>query len=158
MVKNMDIHFTINASPFSINKAYYKRSFTRTEQCRAWGDSVLAQLQAERIQADFEALRACCETRHGLEAHLTFHIPAKLFYTKKGEISRRSQDLSNVEKMLIDLIFDERYCGRELDDGQVINNLSLDDKLIVKLVSEKKPTEGSAQIEVTLRSLHPPEK
>lgn len=46
-------------------------------------------------------------------------------------------DLSNIEKMLIDLLFDKRHNGRLLDCGTEATSLALDDKLITKLVSEK---------------------
>lgn len=148
----MEITFTLKAPPFSINKAYYKRSFTRTKECREWGDSVLRQLQAATIQEDLQKFRIefLSAPEASIGVRLRYFIPEEIFYTKKGDISRRSQDLSNVEKMLVDLIFDPRFCGRELSRGLICQNLNLDDKLITKLVSEKLPTELSHKIEVTL--------
>lgn len=148
----MQIKFTLNAPPFSVNKAYYKKSFTRTKECRAWGEDILEQLQDKTIQQDLEDFRIAFleDDISAVGAHLVFHIPKSTFYTKKGDISRRSQDLSNVEKLLIDLIFDPRFAGRELDSGLVCQNLSLDDKLITKLISEKVPSKGFNKIDVTL--------
>ena len=143
------VSFTLQAPPFSLNKAYYKRSFTRTADCRAWGDAILVQLQDDAIQAEFEALRASFETGHSLHVNLVFFIPQSKFYTKKGDLSRRAQDLSNVEKLLIDLIFDPRFEGRFVD-GQEISNLSMDDKYITLLVSEKVPTEHEHRIKVDI--------
>lgn len=148
------VSFTLQAPPFSLNKAYYKRSFTRTAACREWGDAILLQLQDDAIQAQFAALKASFETGHSLHVNLVFHIPQCKFYTKKGDLSRRAQDLSNVEKLLIDLIFDPRFEGRFID-GQEIFNLSMDDKYITLLVSEKVPTEREHRIDIDISLRNP---
>lgn len=148
----MQIKITLDAPPFSINKAYYKKSFTRTAECREWGDSILEQLLCESIQEELLRFRLAFldADRASIGVHIVYHIPKAVFYTKKGDISRRSMDLSNVEKLLIDLIFDPRFCGRDLESGNVCQNLSLDDKLITKLISEKVPSKRDYKINITL--------
>ena len=71
---------------------------------------------------------------------LRFYFPQHLLFTKKGEISKRSFDLTNIEKLLQDNLFESRYNGREID-GVVIENFDIDDKFIVDLHSRKLPHE-----------------
>lgn len=120
----------LNAPPFSINKAHY-RNGNRTIACRNWGESILIQLEqyeddlkkfSDQVKKDINNV--------GIEVSLTFFMPT--LFTKEGKVSRLSSDLSNVEKMLIDLIFDPRF----FDKGHV--NLNLDDCLIISLHSHKK--------------------
>jgi len=144
------LNFTLQSPPFSINKAHYKRSFTRTVECREWGDNILAQLQNPDLQLEFQEFRKSLNKREGIIISITYNIADNIFYTKKGEISRRSMDLSNIEKLLIDLIFDTRFCGREIN-GKVIHNLAIDDKLIVDMHSKKKPTEGEPYITIEIK-------
>jgi hypothetical protein len=62
-------------------------------------------------------------------------------------------DLSNVEKLLIDLIFDSRFDGRTID-GQLISNLAIDDKFITDLLSIKRPADKhSIQVYISLLPL-----
>ena len=45
-------------------------------------------------------------------------------------------DLTNIEKLVQDNLFEHRYNGREID-GVVIENFDIDDKFIVSLQSRK---------------------
>jgi hypothetical protein len=45
-------------------------------------------------------------------------------------------DLTNIEKLVQDNLFESRYNGREID-GVVIENFDIDDKFIVSLHSRK---------------------
>ena len=75
-------------------------------------------------------------TKHALKVSYDFFYPYKLLYTKKGEISKRSFDLTNIEKLLQDNLFEHRYNGREID-GLIIENFDIDDKFIIDLHSSK---------------------
>lgn len=131
----MIINFSVNSPPFSVNKAYY-RNRQRTQECRKWSDNILTQLQHPSIQAQFQALRDATQPNDTLTLHITHVMPEKKFRTKKGTISRFSMDLSNIEKLPIDLVFDDRFDGRFID-GTEIRNLCLDDKIITTLISKK---------------------
>lgn len=133
----MKISFELCSPPFSINKAYYKRSKTRTAECREWGDNILIQLQNPAIQAMFELVREVLPEHPLLGIMIEFQSPVDVLYTKSGDISRRSMDLSNIEKLLIDLIFDPRFDGRIIKD-QKVRNLAIDDKFIVDMHSSKR--------------------
>ena len=154
----MEINFSLyDVTPFSVNKAYYRRgkSIVRTKECRVWGDDVLLKLQLPEIKKKLKAFSNAVEPSRckGLEVSIIFYLPPSIMYTKTGKISRRSQDLSNVEKLLIDLIFDPRFHGRLIHE-KVITNLNLDDCLVTKLTSEKcvNDLQDQFQIDVSLRT------
>ena len=131
----MQLEINLNSSPFSVNSAYYKNR-QRTQKCRQWGINIHNQiLHNEALIADMSAFRTKVESAIDttcLSVNITFFVPDTKLFTKSGKVSRRSMDLSNVEKLLIDLIFDKRYYER--DD---IPTLCLDDTLITKLTSKK---------------------
>lgn len=141
----MKINFTLNVAPFSINSAFYKRTHTRTKSCRDWFDTVYRELTQEHIVKLLKQFRKAWDPiAHGIAIELIYNIPSKKFWTHTREVSLFSQDLSNVEKLLIDAIFDEKYDGRQVTmlDGTVktITNLAINDKAIVDLHSSKKAT------------------
>ena len=149
------IKITLDAPPFSINKAYYLKSFggkkatkVRTQECRNWGDSILLQLK--KYVKKFDKFRNGFDPKtQQIHLEITHTIPEKTFYTKDGEVSVFSNDLSNVEKMPIDLVFDKRFNGRMVF-GEEISNLDLNDKYITKMVSKKVPGE-EYKIEIVIK-------
>ena len=129
---------------FSINKAYYKQSFTRTVECREWAHGIVAALQTPENLAAVHAFKQKFDASNdAIGVFFRFSIPRSVFYTKAGDISRFSMDLSNVEKLLLDILFDKKYGSQALD---------LDDKLVVQLISEKVPADGFS-IDIGLRIL-----
>ena len=140
----MQIDFVLNSPPFSINSAYY-RNRKRTRECRLWGDNILRQIQAPHIMT---ALQKIHDIRpNSLSVELIFSYPKSKLFTKSSnyeKISKFSMDLSNIEKLLIDLIFDKRYNDRLLDN-KPLSNLNLDDKIITKLTSSKVVNENDLQ-------------
>lgn len=123
--------------PFSINNAYYKRTFTMTQECRIWRKTIIEAAKQPENLAIFEDVRNAFENAPkpaGLIVAISYGIRADYFFTKKGDVKRHSMDLSNVEKLLIDILFDPRFYERD-----ELDNLNLDDKYIVKLYSEKIP-------------------
>lgn len=152
----MKIEFTLNSPPFSINNAY-NTNHTRNRKCRKWGDNILEQLQAEHIQK--QLLELHYQKPKSLSVSLRFLYPKDYLYTKSSgfkDISKRSMDLSNIEKLLIDLIFDSRFNERGLKTGKgiiEITNLNLDDKLITRLCSSKELSpSGLHQIHVSIEN------
>lgn len=122
-----------NVRPFSINKAHY-RNGVRTRENREWAHEVHKQIAncPQFINFKKQALKASF-----FHVLLCFNIPQSKFYTKKGKISRLTSDLTNVEKGLVDVIFDKRFQGRVQDDVKYVT-LECDDTLITKLISEKR--------------------
>lgn len=151
----MKLTLVVDSPPFSINKAYYKASHTRTHECRTWGTRIQRQLSeapyVSAIQQFKKAYRG-----EPLKVTLTFYHD--LYKRGTKEISRKSMDLSNVEKLFIDLIFDERF------DNLIVGNnakftyysLCIDDKQIVELVSRKVQREGDvSQIRLEVEIVAP---
>jgi hypothetical protein len=146
----MKVKFTLSdTKPFSINKFYYKRSKTRTTQARKWGDDICKLLSGKEVQSAIEVCRSNFNPLiHHLEVSYNFHIPTDRFYTKEGKISRRSMDLTNIEKPLQDILF----CGRFYERG--VLNFNIDDQYITTLTSRKMASNtGKYFIEVEVEIL-----
>jgi len=144
----MKLEFIIDAPPFSINNAYY-RNRQRNQKCRQWGDNILPQL--EKLDKKFTKFREYVNKRintHSLDIEIIFYYPKEKLLTKTGKVSRNSMDLSNVEKLLIDLIYDKKYYER----GNL--NLNLDDCLNTGLTSKKRVSpNGKYHIHVKIQTL-----
>jgi Holliday junction resolvase RusA-like endonuclease len=126
---NQKLSFSLPFPPFSINKYYY-RNRQRTQEARLWGDAILSYLQSSDLQSAFSAFRESFDPKTmGLRLELKYGLPRAL--KKDGSINLRGSDLSNLEKTLIDLIFDKRHHDRGTP------NLNLDDALILELHSYK---------------------
>jgi hypothetical protein len=123
--------------PFSINKAYYKKTFTRTRECRDWSDDVLAELQTPLNREIIRANKVNVHDAKSIHLKLIFFLPEDIFYTKKNEISSRKEDLTNIEKLLVDLLFNEKY-------GTI--NFNRDDKYLTTVISKERPSESGYQI------------
>jgi len=125
----MKLELLFNSPPFSVNSSHY-RNGNRTKKCRKWGDQILAQLEqySDSIDLFREQFN---KLEHSLETELIFMYPREFLFTAQGYISRRSMDCSNIEKLIIDLIFDNRFFERDH------NNLNLDDTLVTKQTSCK---------------------
>lgn len=142
----MVLKLILNAPPFSINKAYY-RNGNRTTEYRAWTDAIHEQL--DQYEDDIRAFsHAFDEKKNALSVSITSFIPSTKLYTQKGKISRRSMDLSNTEKTLIDTLFDPKYFKRGF------STLNLDDTFIITLHSFKRLSpDDSYQIHVIIQLL-----
>lgn len=139
-----------NVKPFSINKAHY-RNGVRTRENRAWAHEVHKQI-ADCPQ--FKSFKKTAQKASFFHVSLRFNIPQKNFYTKKGKISRLTSDLTNVEKGLVDLIFDKRFQNRE-EKGVKYITLECDDALITKLISEKQAVNSdSYSVDVNIHAFN----
>ena len=132
----MIVSFSIKAKPFSVNKAYYKNR-QLTQEARTWREDFLLQLQTPEALQQIQSLKQAWNSqKHALSVSYDFFYPYNLLLTKKGEVSKRSMDLTNIEKLVQDNLFEHRYNGREID-GIIIENFDIDDKFIVSLQSRK---------------------
>lgn len=128
----------VGARGFSINKAYYNKGNmkVRTQECRAWGASIVRKLANSEIQEQIKWFREQYKPdQHGLAINLSFGVLPEFFFTKSGLISIRSLDLTNVEKLLVDIIFNKKF------DTSEYESLNIDDKCLVQLYSEKIPSQ-----------------
>tara|TARA_Y100000034_G_scaffold131829_1_gene193435 strand:+ start:311 stop:790 length:480 start_codon:yes stop_codon:yes gene_type:complete len=132
----MLIQFTIHLPPFSINKAYY-RNRQLTNEARKWRANFLEQLQDPHIQSDLTKMHKLFDPKlHAFLVSYRFCYPSKKLLTKEGHISARSCDLTNIEKLVQDNVFDHRFNGREIEE-LIIQNLDIDDKFIIQCHSYK---------------------
>ena len=132
----MIVSFSIKIKPFSVNKAYYKNR-QLTQEARKWREDFLLSLQRKEVLQQMQQLKQLWSpSKHCLSVSYDFFYPSNILYTKKGEVSKRSMDLTNVEKLVQDNLFESRYNGREID-GVIIENFDIDDKFIVSLRSQK---------------------
>jgi hypothetical protein len=158
----MRIEFTVFAEPYSLNKAYYLKSFNnksatkiRTKECREWGDRVMAQLQP--LMETTKLFKSAFDEKvHALKIELAFYIPSSKFYTKAGHISIAASDITNIEKLLVDLLFDERFNGRYID-GSEFSNFNINDKFIVEMRSRKIPSKRDYKIKIIVEIIEKPE-
>ena len=132
----MRVHFTIHQKPFSVNRAYY-RNRQLTKEARKWRADFLVQLQDPHIQADLAKMHKLFDpSKHAFVVSYRFCYPSNKLLTKQGHISKLSCDLTNLEKLVQDNIFDHRFNGREIRE-LIIQNLDIDDKFIVQCRSYK---------------------
>ena len=113
----------------------------------------MSQLQAysEELNALSKAFKP---TKHSLALSYHFKMPKDEFYTKKGHISLRSQDLDNILKLITDCLCNKKYTTKKWLQQKLkgqresrlykfaskidsLNNLLIDDKFITKIVAEK---------------------
>ena len=142
----MELVLSFKSPPFSINKAYYRRG-NRTAEYRDWTQAIHDSLDSQEKKIR-EFSNSFDELKHCLEFRVTHFIPSDKLYTKAGKISRRSMDLSNIEKTLIDTLFDPKYFKRGF------STLNLDDTFIINLLSFKRLSPcDSYNIDVTIKIL-----
>jgi hypothetical protein len=70
---------------------------------------------------------------HCFSVSFTYHCPDLL--NKQGTISSRVEDLSNVEKVLLDVLFLPKFHVQPFPYG--VQNVNADDKYVLELVSRK---------------------
>lgn len=116
----MSFNITLPIKAFSINQAFYATRKVKTKDCRDWETRVEAMLnEVPNIKK--------------LATFKNFHIeidviwPEAIYYNSKGDISSKTFDVTNTEKLLIDCLF------------KVIGT---NDKYITKLTSSKAAGHG----------------
>ena len=150
--------------PLSINSAFY-RNRKLTEKARLYRRDILTQLQSQLsnitpITKEFNPLKHC------LKVTYTFYTPTEFFFTKKGALSHRSQDLDNCLKLLTDFIFNTKYDTDWLrSKGRTeralygslssLSNVAIDDKYLQEINALKLPSkdEYSIQIDISIKDL-----
>lgn len=125
--------------PFSVN-ASYVRTFggvAKSNGAREFCAQIFNHLHNQAAQEKLTALRALFDPqKHAYEVSITAYYPADEFYTKKGQISNKTIDMSNGEKLIIDCFFLPKFCSEPFPYG--CQNLECDDRFINTLVSHKK--------------------
>lgn len=153
---NHTFKFT-NLKPFSVNSAYIRtfsgvaKSAGANEFC-AQVFNVLSCLE-EQVKI-LELKRLFDPDKHGYAFKMCAYYPKEQFYTKKGQISNRTIDCTNWEKILVDCFCLPKFCNIAWPHG--CNNLEIDDRYVVDVDSRKRPSNGMV-IEVQISVVDKPE-
>ncbi len=128
----------LRVPPFSINRMYYSDLKAKTADAREWSAQVLHQLNYADNQPQLQAIREYFDPKlHAFVVQMTAFYPKEIFFNKEGSISGRTQDESNWEKPLLDLVFGPKYFDQPSPYGA--KNVNHDDRYIYRLISQKLP-------------------
>jgi hypothetical protein len=132
----MRVTFTIPLEPFSVNRTYYRDRRHKTQDFRDWELAAINALATPQVQQKLEKVRQAFDAKqHGFVVRFKFMYPAAVLFNKQGQISSRAEDLSNVEKPLLDVLFLPKYHVQPFPWGCA--NVNADDKYVVRLTSAK---------------------
>jgi hypothetical protein len=126
-----------NLEPLSINSTYIRghNGVVKSSAARQWTQTLFHMLNQPQHIGAFAWLRDIDLKTQGYKFTITTVYEESVFFTKKKELSSRTQDLSNTEKSLIDCFCLPKFAVEEPPYG--IQNLQCDDKHVVELVSRK---------------------
>lgn len=122
---------------FSINAATCRDARFKTVAYKDWYSKIKASIQ---MNGSYKSLLDFAETfkqdnHQSIEIEIDIYYPNWLFYTSKGTISSKTFDISNTEKILIDLL--------------LVDILQINDKNVTRLISSKHPAKAYG-INITL--------
>lgn len=142
----MTKHFVLrDLKPFSINATYFRghHGVVKTGGATDWTYQVFHQLDSENNQVALRELREFFNPKqHVYTLELCAVYPASEFITKAGEVSAKTQDITNWEKGLVDCFFLPKHFDRPAPYG--VKNLNIDDKYVVSCKSTK-ASSGSSE-------------
>lgn len=147
--------FILPIKPYSINAMYYRNKAFKRREALDWSYNVLSHLSHHTNEEKMRDLREAFDPKKQyFRVEITFFMPEKKLITKDGRL--KTPDLSNIEKPLIDLLFDRQYYDKEPPFG--CKNINIDDKYIGELFSSKRVCPDGqyhADIKITIKSLDP---
>lgn len=115
---------------------YCKNRAFKSPAFNQWAANIFHKLDTEENLEIFKELREFFdEEKHGFIVNLKFFYPKDILYTKKGQLSAKCHDISNIEKPIIDLLFLPVYYKKPSPYG--CKNLNIDDKYILSMQSSK---------------------
>ena len=140
--------FTINTNPFSLNAVHCRDKRYKTKEYQDWSRTVIHLMSNEEDEVNFKELNNYFKSdKHCIHVEIKSYYPKEKLFTKKGSLSSRAHDISNIEKPIIDLMFLKEYHGD--NPPYSFKNLNIDDKFITRMVSEKLENEES-KIEMSI--------
>lgn len=124
--------FTIPVKLFSINSMYYRDRSIISNSAREWQRTISLYLEDDKIQEKIKQFKDYFDPQqHALKISIYGFYPKEELITKKGILSNKAFDLSNVEKPIIDLLTSKKYSTDRC------KNLEIDDKNLIELHSYK---------------------
>lgn len=139
----IEVDFFLAVEPFSINRMFCRDMRYKTGDYRDWADRVQSAMSTQQVQAALKTVREAFNP-DAFDFHVQFTAHYPQFLTKAGQISNKTEDLSNIEKPLLDLLFLPK------NHGNPVSNVNADDRFVTRLVSEKQHGSRSG-IEVRIR-------
>ena len=132
---------------------YCKNRSWKTQKYKDWAASVCHRLSTDENLQKLEDLRNHFDTlQHYYAVDLRFYYPQNILITKKGSMSAKAHDVSNIEKPLIDIVFLPQFFNVPSPYG--CKNLNIDDKFIKKMSSEKIASDAHRiEIEISILPL-----
>lgn len=128
--------FYLPIEPFSVNRMHSRDRRFKTQDYKDWELAFISALANKHPQEQLQKLREAFDaSKHGFVVKLNFQYPATILFNKQGLISSRAEDLSNVEKPLVDLLFLPKVHVQSFPWG--CPNVNADDKHILRLTSSK---------------------
>jgi len=132
----MKVKFSLPLEPFSVNRMHTRDKAHKSQDYRDWEIAAIQALRKQGPQTALAQIRDAFKPEsHGLVVWFKFLFPAKVLFNKAGLISSRAEDLSNVEKPLLDILFLPKYHVQPMPWGAP--NVNADDKYVLRLTSTK---------------------
>lgn len=126
-------------APFSVNSTYRRSQFggvAKTSAATDWCYEFFYKLNWEPNQAALKHIRDNFDEKlHGLHIDITILVPKEELFNKKGKLSSRTLDLTNVEKIMVDCLCLPKFHELALPEGAP--NLNVDDKSVLEVRSRK---------------------
>lgn len=115
----------MGAKAFSINKTYSRDMRFKSSEYKDWFIRTKTTIEEHEAYKELLDMAGDFNVLGGeFSVHMEVVYPSWLYYNKSGQISAKTFDCSNVEKVLIDLLF-----------GDIMN---VNDRNITRLVSTKR--------------------
>ena len=132
----MRVKFVLPLKPLSINRTYGRDRRHKTQDYRDWELAAVNALASPNVQQRLQQLREAFDSsKHAFVVRINFMYPADVLFNKQGQISSRAEDLSNIEKPLLDVVFLPKYHVQSFPWG--CPNVNADDKYVLGLSSRK---------------------
>ena len=136
------IEFQINnVKPCSINKAYVRGRSVLSQEARRYRKRLLITMtKIEGLKEQFESFTESFDPlKDALKVSITVLVPKSVFYTKAGNVSRKSGDIGNYEKLTTDILCSSDNIKRHFKgySGPPTFSLNIDDQFIVHETLQK---------------------
>lgn len=126
--------FELFLSAFSVNAVYCRDRRWKTSAYKDWESRFCVQLRRPTVQAELTKVREAYEPGDTFAVKLTFYY--KKFLNKERLVSAHTEDLSNVEKQVLDILFLPKF--GVLPEPYGAPNVMQDDRYVVSLLSRKR--------------------
>lgn len=146
----MRVSFFLPLEPLSVNRMYARDRRYKTAEYKDWELAAVQALSQPVVQKKLKEIREHFDAKqHAFIVKFDFQYPQTILYNKAGEISSRGEDLSNVEKGLLDVLFLPKYHVQGAPYG--CPNINADDKHVLRLTSSKRASaDGKYWIKISV--------